>query len=67
MPVNHKLKMPQNWLRLEQGERKRQGRPTETRVVKFKGVVDASPFVNKVKPLVNLMFVLTQYPLPSLT
>ncbi len=50
MVLNRKLVMPQQWSKHQTGERKRKGRPTETRQAKLKDAVDAHPYVDKAKP-----------------
>ena len=50
MILNPALKLPPKWSRMEPGDRKRRGRPTEKRVLKMKGEIDARPFPDKADP-----------------
>ena len=50
MILNPALKIPPKWSRMEPGDRKRRGRPTEKRVQKLKGEIDARPFPDKAEP-----------------
>ena len=50
MVLNPALKLPPKWSRLEPGDRKRRGRPTEKRVQKLRGEIDARPFPDKADP-----------------
>ena len=50
MVSNLALKHPPKWSRLEPGDRKRRGRPTEKRVQKLRGEIDARPFPDKADP-----------------
>ena len=50
MILNPALKLPPKWSRMEPGDRKRRGRPTEKRVQKLKGEIDARPFPDKAEP-----------------
>ena len=56
MVLNPKLVIPPKYAKLEPGERKRKGRPTEKRVAKLKEAqadLDARPFVDKAAPRVS--------------